>query len=318
MTSRYVLAFSTLVSVAAAITLGPMRTGVVAHGALASDSAVIPTCRLRLPPPRPDEPLFAVPAGGRATGRSLADRIVVCTLFRADGSRYARADIDRLRQVLDLRFFRESGRLLLAADAAYPAVAATQGAEVSCGSAAHETIGNRFWRQPLKWWVAKTPTKLPRGKTVRALRDAQSEWTNNINWCHHDDRADLFARYEGLTSAHFARDGISTVDWGSLRKTQNCNLALACAQTWYDHDGNPAESDVRFANAVDWSLQPGAGGYDLQSVAAHEFGHARQFGHVTSARRRQYTLIMWPYLSRGDTSGRKLGRGDSIANNTNY
>jgi hypothetical protein len=309
---------STLVGVAVAVTLVSMGSEVSAHAAVSSASAVIPACRLRLPPPRPGEPLFAVPAGGRATLRSLADRIVVCTLFRADGTTFALAHIDRRRQVLDLRFFRRSGRLELAADAAYPAIAATQGAEVSCGSAAHETISHRFWRQPLKWWVAQTPAKLPGDKIVRALRAAQSEWTNNINWCHYPDRADLVTRYEGRTLDRFARDGFSTVDWGSLKHTQNCNVAIACAQTWYGRDGSPAESDVRFSAAISWSLQPGDEGYDVQSVAAHEFGHTRQFDHVTSARQREYTLIMWPYLSRDDTSGRKLGRGDAIANNTTY
>jgi hypothetical protein len=27
---------------------------------------------------------------------------------------------------------------------------------------------------------------------------------------------------------------------------------------------------------------------------------------------------MWPYLDIGDTSGRKLGRGDALGNNSHY
>jgi hypothetical protein len=113
-------------------------------------------------------------------------------------------------------------------------------------------------------------------------------------------------------------DGTSTVDWGSLNNTQNCHLAIACTETWYGSDGSPEESDVRLSTAVEWSLRAGDGGFDLQSVAAHEFGHARQFAHVTSAERRQYTLVMWPYFARGDPSGRMLGRGDAIADNSDY
>jgi hypothetical protein len=30
------------------------------------------------------------------------------------------------------------------------------------------------------------------------------------------------------------------------------------------------------------------------------------------------TVVMWPYVSKGDTSLRKLGRGDSLGNNAKY
>ena len=35
--------------------------------------------------------------------------------------------------------------------------------------------------------------------------------------------------------------------------------------------------------------------YDIQSVAAHEIGHAIQFDHVTNSSKRDHTLVMWPY-----------------------
>ena len=102
---------------------------------------------------------------------------------------------------------------------------------------------------------------------------------------------------------------------GQPEDVQNCNQALACTVTWYDEDGNPIESDIRFNKAEDWSIGAGEGGFDIQSVAAHEFGHVRQFDHVTSG---DNTLVMWPYISRDDTSLRKLGRGDARGDNTNY
>jgi hypothetical protein len=313
----YLSAFSVVVGAVVAVTIGAVRNGVTAQGAVGPVSVRV--CRLRLPPPLRGEPGFVVPAGGRAIVRSIADRIVLCTLLRADGSTFAQARIDREEQVLDMRFVRTSGRLLFDIDAALPAIAGTQGAKVDCGSAASDSIGRGYWRRPFQWWLGgKTPSSLPRADVVRALRAAQSEWINNINWCHYPDNADGFAVYEGTTSVHLAHDGINVVDWGDLRNLQGCASAIACTMSWYATDGAPVESDVRFSDRVRWSVHPRADAYDIQSLAAHEFGHVRQFGHVTSERLKQYTLIMWPYFSRGDTSARELGRGDSLEDNNHY
>jgi hypothetical protein len=78
------------------------------------------------------------------------------------------------------------------------------------------------------------------------------------------------------------RDGINTVDWGNITNIQGCTAAIACTYTWYDPNGSPVESDVRFSTRVHWFTQPNTTGYDLQTLAAHEFGHVRQFGHLTN------------------------------------
>jgi hypothetical protein len=58
--------------------------------------------------------------------------------------------------------------------------------------------------------------------------------------------------------------------------------------------------------------------FDFESVAAHEIGHALQFDHVTNASKDDETNVMWPYFAKGDTSGRKLGRGDALEDNSHY
>jgi hypothetical protein len=279
---------------------------------------VIRPCRLTLPPAQAGLPAFAIPKGGSATQRLLAGQIRLCTLLRADGSTFALAQIDRLQDVLEMRFFRTSGRLLFAADSADAALGTTQGAQVSCGSSAYNHIGRGSWRQAIRWWVGKTPTNLPRAQVVNALRAAQAEWNNNINWCNYPAHADGFAPYQGSTTSGLGHNGINTVDWGrGITTIQGCTGAgtIACTLTWYDQNGTPTESDVRFSTRVQWSTQPRSNAYDIQSLAAHEFGHVRQLAHVTSDRLKQYTLVMWPYFSPRDTTARKLGRGDAIANN---
>ena len=86
----------------------------------------------------------------------------------------------------------------------------------------------------------------------------------------------------------------------------------------FDEKGNPVETDIRFSTAVKWSTTGAAGSYDIQSVAAHEIGHVLQFDHVTDSAKRDHTVLMWPYMNSADTTGRKLGRGDALENNSHY
>jgi hypothetical protein len=39
---------------------------------------------------------------------------------------------------------------------------------------------------------------------------------------------------------------------------------------------------------------------------------------VTNQSKRDYTVLMWPYVDVGDTTGRKLGRGDALQDNSHY
>lgn len=247
--------------------------------------------------------------------RALTGGLTLCRLLRADGSRFAEAETDRFRQLLDIRFYRTSGTLLFAADAAHPVKPTPEGAEVGCSNAASTSIGPRYWRQVIRWWLGTPPKDLPHDKVVDALRNAHSEWNNNINWCGEADKTTGSSQYEGTTSSGLAHDGKSTVDWGSLENDQDCKGALACTYNWYDGNGDPVESDVRFSSSEPWSLKPGPDEYDIQTLAAHEFGHVRQFDHVTSGKP---AVVMWPYFAPGDTSGRKLGEGDARGNNSHY
>ena len=274
-------------------------------------------CGLRLPPPQRGERAFKTPAGGRAVRRVLTGRIVLCTLSRRDGSRFARLHIDADQHVLGVAFYRPSGALLSAVDSSYAATSQAP-ANVKCGSSAQATIGTRYWKKTRKWWIGATPGGLNRDGVVKAVRNAQSEWTNDINWCGIKDQAAPPASYQGKTSNKAdTQDGKSVVDWGNL-SGQDCAGAGACTYTWYDGKGFPIESDIRFSTAYKWSTTGAAGTLDIQSFAAHEIGHVLQFDHVTNASKDDETNVMWPYFAKGDTSGRKLGRGDALEDNSHY
>ena len=123
--------------------------------------------------------------------------------------------------------------------------------------------------------------------------------------------------YAGETTRKAGQDGVSVVDWASLENHQDCKGALACTVTAYDRQGNPVESDTRFNTHDKWSTTGAKDAYDVQMVAAHEFGHVLQFDHV-QGQQIDHTSVMWPYLEIGDTSGRKLGKGEALADNSHY
>ena len=275
-------------------------------------------CGLRLAPPVRGELAFRTPAGGRAVRRRLAGRLSLCTLSRRDGSRFARLYSDSRQRVFSVAFFRPSGVLRSASEAVYAVTPADTGSDVKCDSSSQASISTTYWRTTRRWWIGATAPGINRDTVVKAIRNAHSQWTNNINWCGIEDKANPPQHYEGKTSRTAKHDGYSTLDWGSLKSDQNCSGALACTYIAYDEKGNPVEADIRFNTEFKWSTTGASNAYDIQSVAAHEVGHAIQFGHVTNSSKRDYTVVMWPTFDIGDTSGRKLGRGDALGNNSHY
>jgi hypothetical protein len=274
-------------------------------------------CGLRLVAATRGEIAFRIPSGGRAVRRALAGGFALCTLRRRDGSRFAELESDAQQRILGFAFYRRSGTLLHTADAT-PAASSSTGSQVKCDSSSQASLGGGFWRQTLKWRIGATASGIAKDKVIGAVRNAVSEWNNNINWCGIKDQANVPVHYEGTTSGSAKHDEKNVGDWGSVSSDQDCAGAIACAVSWYDQKGDPIESDIRFSTAVKWSASGAAGAYDIQTVAAHEFGHVFQLGHVTNESKRDYTTLMWPYVDMGDTSGQKLGRGDATADNSHY
>ena len=303
---------------AAVVIAGAACAGAAGHRAAAAGQASGATsaCGVRLAAAARGEIAFTLPAGGRALRRALAGGFARCTLLRRDGTRFAELDSDAQHRFLGLAFYRRSGTLIHTSDAA-PA-GGSNGSNVKCGSSSQASLSSAYWKTSLKWSVGATPSGLNKDKVIGSVRNAVSEWNNNINWCGIKDQANVPISYQGTTSAKGVHDEKNTVAWASLKNDQDCSGALACASTWYDGSGKPIEADIRFDTGVKWSTSGTSGAYDIQSVAAHEFGHVLQFGHVTNGGKDDETNLMWPYVDMADTTGHKLGRGDATADNSHY
>src|SRR4051812_38135111 len=172
--------------------------GATAVWAAPRSPAATGPCGLVLPPPRFGEPAFLVPAGGSARAEPLEGGALACIVHRADGTRFARAYRDTAGQVIEIAFYRESGQLLEDEDALMAASgsgsAAIQPARVTCGSSHTTSLGARYWRKPFVWRIGHTVSGIPAGKAVKAVRNAESEWLNNVNWCGIKDDASIPAR----------------------------------------------------------------------------------------------------------------------------
>jgi hypothetical protein len=307
-----------VVTLAVVIAGAALAGGAAGHRASAANQASTATsaCGVRLAAALQGEIAFTIPAGGRAVRRALARGFARCTLLRRDGTRFAELDSDAQHRFLSLAFYRRTGKLIHTSDAT-PA-GGSNGSNVKCGSSSQASLGGAYWRTSLKWSIGTTPSGLNKDKVISSVRNAVSEWNNNINWCGIKDQANVPVSYQGTSSAKGKHDEKNTVVWVSLKNDQDCSGALACASSWYDGNGKPIESDIRFDTGVKWSTSGGSGAYDIQSVAAHEFGHVFQFGHVSNGGKNDQTNLMWPYVDLADTTGRKLGKGDATADNGHY
>lgn len=139
-------------------------------------------------------------------------------------------------------------------------------------------------------------------------------WNTHQDYCSIAEANGLQFTYTGGTySAPGALDAGNTVGF-SPHIASYCPGALACTAIWGSL--NPSEIDILFNPGIPWQWTGGpysASGYDVESVAVHEFGHAAGLAHVSST-----DNAMYPSVAPGDLTGRLLGRGEAEYINVKY
>jgi hypothetical protein len=113
-------------------------------------------------------------------------------------------------------------------------------------------------------------------------------------------------------------DGFSVIGWGSM----GSNGVLAATCTWYATDASPyrsVASDMLYNTTYPWSTDVttcvgsgtlGVGGYDVKSVATHEWGHAFGLGHVSEAGTTATQTMSTNIDGTCEDNEATLGRGD--------
>jgi hypothetical protein len=102
-------------------------------------------------------------------------------------------------------------------------------------------------------------------------------------------------------------NGVNEAGWVDLGGRQ-ADGSLTLGVTWYNFRtrrgpfGAPQEADIALNSSATW----GAGGFDLVTVAAHEFGHAAGLGHSSDSEALMYAWYQEarsPLLGSDDIAG---------------
>lgn len=160
-----------------------------------------------------------------------------------------------------------------------------------------------FWIGPQsKRWDYRYATSnndgLSSSAVISAWNAANNVWDNQV-------AADIWGTYTtgGSGSSVGVRDNINQIGFRSFG-----GGTLAAQYAW-SSGGKIIETDGGYNTAVTFSTNGASGTYDLQGIAAQEFGHGFGLGH-SSTSSSSACLTMYPYGSSGDTSKRTLGSGD--------
>ena len=161
------------------------------------------------------------------------------------------------------------------------------------------------------------------GKTAPGLKpdvviggqERADQWTKNTNSCGIKDEANPPVDYKGTTTKGCERrrechrlgrhEGRA-----DLLRSARLHRYVVRQQQVADRVGHPLQHPTSGRRTGVRRLH--------RSVAAPEIGLTLQFDHVDGDAKGDEDALMWPYLDSGDTSGRNLGRGEAMENNSNY
>lgn len=153
-------------------------------------------------------------------------------------------------------------------------------------SFAYSYSGKRWWgtTQYTKYDSSVPNSWIDNG----ALYGARKAW---------NDSGSRFRLYHDNSSLNIVKAGqYGTTGW------------LAQATVWTNIIGYISKAEVKFNLSYPWSVTGTAGTYDVQNIAAHEFGHWLQLNDLYSATDSYKT--MYGYAAKGETVKRTLHSDD--------
>lgn len=177
--------------------------------------------------------------------------------------------------------------------------------------------------------IAKTDS----GQTIYGLRDSsitfqswsgftqETRWAIDYasrQWNNRTGQTKLFhsATQHGEENKPAVSDGRNLIT--KIPTIINSNESVTLMRTYircdiYDSKYKIYEADIVMNNSVPWRNNGGTGGFDVQNVMTHEFGHMLGLGHsdVTGA-----TMVQGTYY--GDISKRTLEQDDINGFNAIY
>lgn len=164
-----------------------------------------------------------------------------------------------------------------------------------------------YWGDGVHSAVAYTyDTTNPYGFSQTAV-DAAWDGANTV-W-DSQVAASLYAgnTFGGSASAVGLADGVN--QGGFKLFSGQVRTAIAAQWAWRASDNHIVETDSGYNTYYAWAIGAVSGKYDLQSVAAQEFGHGYGLGHSDTSTASK-CLTMYPYGTGNSIAARTLGDGD--------
>ncbi len=161
---------------------------------------------------------------------------------------------------------------------------------------------DRQWEDsdlPVTWQINQDGTADTTGE-FSAVRAGYQVW-ENVSGSYFSET------YLGTTTRGLSiYDGYNVVSWGDS-EAGTSTLAV-CWTRYQPSTGKVYECDIEFQNDYTWSASGEAGKYDIQAIAAHEFGHTLSLGDLYGGGDTEKT--MYGYGSTGETKARTLHQDD--------
>jgi len=151
---------------------------------------------------------------------------------------------------------------------------------------------------PVTWEINQDGTADTTGE-FSAVRAGYQVW-ENVSGSYFSET------YLGTTTRGLnIYDGHNVVSWGD---SEGEGILAVCWTLYQPSTGKILECDIEFQDYYTWSSTGEAGKYDIQSTAAHEFGHTLSLGDLYGGGDTEKT--MYGYGSKGETKARSLHQDD--------
>jgi hypothetical protein len=162
---------------------------------------------------------------------------------------------------------------------------------------AYTLNGPKWNRTPISYYINPTNLDLPEAAVVTAVRAGADTWAQQSN-------VNFSFSYGGPSSVT-----TNTLDNVNVVMFRNASSGQAIATTYYwSNSSGLLDADIVFWDEAFqfFSGSTGcSGGFYIEDIAAHEFGHALGLGHSTST-----AATMYPSVSWCNTSNRVLDADD--------